>query len=638
MAHSLQECIEICNSEYPDFTPYKYAEAGTVYIFQLILKNEDPEHSISEYHAVDSSNGRISGGYSSMEMASKEWFRKLWNKAKKVNDEISHQSLFKKAPVGSDGKAWAIRRSTNDAELTHHGIKGQSWGVRNGPPYPLDADVHKRVVTGENQVKEKGLIPEIIGGALLLFEADAAINGPIAKTIRRIKQNKSTAESKELNDVLIGDIAEHVDFSKDNPPPIIKGKHSVEDDMFAINPNYRGQAVPGTTNNCALCSFTYDMRRRGYDVTAKPSIRGNYDSVLMTDLYKGGHVDKISKNDWTFVYSEAAKKYPDGARGVVGAYSQFGGHAMAWEIQNNQLVIIDAQRNVKSSPEELSTFGFQPNNVEFIRTDNLELRTENVGKVCSQLKPDWKDTVRDKNKSRSMYEADTTANNKRMTKAEKRAALARVWKQDHEGHTYDSDASRRAMENWIDSNMWSLFGHEGIVLIHKVGASNSLAHYGIKGQQWGIRRFQNEDGTLTPEGKERYTNPNDQEKKEHQTGTNLKGDPVKIEKSGSSKWKANEAEELSEAELDRRNRRLQKEKQYKDLTTPQWKKDVSNLAKEAGKLLLFTAAVTPLAVVASRKYKYVFAKARDWLHKIAGHPLATPTNPETYFNSDKKKK
>ena len=31
-----------------------------------------------------------------------------------------------------------------------------------------------------------------------------------------------------------------------------------------------------------------------------------------------------------------------------------------------------------------------------------------------------------------------------------------------------------------------------------------LAHYGILGQRWGIRRFQNEDGTLTPEGRARY--------------------------------------------------------------------------------------------------------------------------------------
>lgn len=34
--------------------------------------------------------------------------------------------------------------------------------------------------------------------------------------------------------------------------------------------------------------------------------------------------------------------------------------------------------------------------------------------------------------------------------------------------------------------------------------SNSLAHHGIKGQQWGVRHFQNEDGTLTKAGKERY--------------------------------------------------------------------------------------------------------------------------------------
>ena len=34
--------------------------------------------------------------------------------------------------------------------------------------------------------------------------------------------------------------------------------------------------------------------------------------------------------------------------------------------------------------------------------------------------------------------------------------------------------------------------------------SNHLAHYGISGQKWGIRRFQNEDGSLTEAGKDRY--------------------------------------------------------------------------------------------------------------------------------------
>lgn len=31
-----------------------------------------------------------------------------------------------------------------------------------------------------------------------------------------------------------------------------------------------------------------------------------------------------------------------------------------------------------------------------------------------------------------------------------------------------------------------------------------LYHHGIKGQRWGLRRYQNEDGTLTAEGRERY--------------------------------------------------------------------------------------------------------------------------------------
>lgn len=35
---------------------------------------------------------------------------------------------------------------------------------------------------------------------------------------------------------------------------------------------------------------------------------------------------------------------------------------------------------------------------------------------------------------------------------------------------------------------------------------NYLAHHGIIGQRWGKRRFQNEDGSLTPEGKLRYSN------------------------------------------------------------------------------------------------------------------------------------
>ena len=35
---------------------------------------------------------------------------------------------------------------------------------------------------------------------------------------------------------------------------------------------------------------------------------------------------------------------------------------------------------------------------------------------------------------------------------------------------------------------------------------NEIVHYGIKGQRWGIRRFQNEDGSLTTKGQNHYSN------------------------------------------------------------------------------------------------------------------------------------
>lgn len=40
-----------------------------------------------------------------------------------------------------------------------------------------------------------------------------------------------------------------------------------------------------------------------------------------------------------------------------------------------------------------------------------------------------------------------------------------------------------------------------------------LCHWGIKGMKWGVRRYQNKDGSLTPAGKKRYPSESKSKKK-----------------------------------------------------------------------------------------------------------------------------
>lgn len=59
---------------------------------------------------------------------------------------------------------------------------------------------------------------------------------------------------------------------------------------------------------------------------------------------------------------------------------------------------------------------------------------------------------------------------------------------------------------------------------------NELTHWGIKGMRWGVRRYQNKDGTLTTAGKKRYAKEMAKLKEEERVAKNQQRTKAKLDK------------------------------------------------------------------------------------------------------------
>ena len=124
--------------------------------------------------------------------------------------------------------------------------------------------------------------------------------------------------------------------------------------------------------------------------------------------------------------------------------------------------------------------------------------------------------------------------------------------------------------------------------------NDDFYHSGVKGMKWGIRRYQNEDGTLTDAGKVRY-NPDGSKKR---------------------------VEKMSDAELNKANQRLSAEQNYNRLTGKYYKN------RPASADIALKAGVSALGGALLSSGAYI---VRD-IAKNPGTKLG-----KDYFKSDKMK-
>lgn len=169
-----------------------------------------------------------------------------------------------------------------------------------------------------------------------------------------------------------------------------------------------------------------------------------------------------------------------------------------------------------------------------------------------------------------------------------------------------SEIRKNIFECRYPANLYRIRKNEGSGITY----GGVLIHYGIKGQKWGLRRFQNEDRTLTEEGKARYNKDSREERKARKAERKAAREAAKPE---SSKWKSKEAAFLSDEELNRRNNRLQREQQYRSLTKSNGRKFLEGVGKAVNKILI-GSLIGATAGFVGKNYKTILNNGADFIN------------------------
>ncbi len=148
------------------------------------------------------------------------------------------------------------------------------------------------------------------------------------------------------------------------------------------NPNYNSQQVNEWYVNCQRCVPTYEMLRRGFDVTALPYTNDyDYLSSHPYSVWENVEVISCTGEDRTEI-ENAMSSWGDGARAqIVVMWTQFSGHTFIAEQRNGETVYIDPQSGNENYTDWIDSA--IPGRTQFCRIDNINT-TDLINRCCRE--------------------------------------------------------------------------------------------------------------------------------------------------------------------------------------------------------------------------------------------------------------
>lgn len=186
-------------------------------------------------------------------------------------------------------------------------------------------------------------------------------------------------------------------------------KLSVDENQNRVNPDF-DRRKPDYSLNCAYCTATMDLRRRGYDVEARPYANNyspgtveiatwykntsNSDWVNCNELLVGKYLigafggKKITNDESAEALSKSMLKHGDGSYGNFAVmWNNGGGHSMEWSVKNGEVYIRDTQANqTLTFTDWYNTYKdyllpIPTYSMMYLRTDNREL-SDKILEIC----------------------------------------------------------------------------------------------------------------------------------------------------------------------------------------------------------------------------------------------------------------